>query len=106
MSMLLAFEVHVILAPCVQFCADFRRRFTSLLRISLHELPCSLALSLLDPNLKPQACELVAPTAEQAACAKARCAFGHSYAPIPLLLAISATVACCVSTALFSARPV
>ena len=35
------------------YCGDFRRRFSSLLGLSLRGLPCSLALSLLDPQLQP-----------------------------------------------------
>mmetsp|Transcript_23934 Transcript_23934/g.50785 ORF Transcript_23934/g.50785 Transcript_23934/m.50785 type:complete len:1044 (-) Transcript_23934:478-3609(-) len=48
-----------------QFAVDFRRRLTSLARLSLRDLPTSLALSLLDPKLQPQPHEMVAPSAEQ-----------------------------------------
>jgi len=37
-----------------QYLGDFKRRMASLLTISLRHLPCSLALSLLDPQLQPE----------------------------------------------------
>ncbi|KAL3922234.1 MAG: hypothetical protein SGPRY_004633, partial [Prymnesium sp.] len=45
-----------------EFTHDFRRRLTSLARLSLRDLPTSLTLSLLDPNLQPSEGELTAPT--------------------------------------------
>ena len=46
-----------------EYAADFRRRLTSLLGLSLSELPVELALSLLDPELSPPAA--AAPSLEQ-----------------------------------------
>ena len=37
------------------YCGDFRRRLTQLLRLSMRDLPCALALSLLEPTLNPTA---------------------------------------------------
>lgn len=46
-----------------QYVADFRRRLCSLLAAPLRDLPCSLALALLDPEMQPS--ESAVPSAEQ-----------------------------------------
>ena len=39
------------------YCADFRRRLSALLGMALRDMPCSLALSLLAPQLQPDAAD-------------------------------------------------